>query len=384
MLDLPASIQNCQCLQCNKPDQGAKPIHSAEYPKKQYPNIEPKGLKRRKLLQGIPPAEREYHENLHALISSSLEEIRLAIGQRKWLFPRQHPTSAIEIYSQVKGEAKGEDTSSGPPIILSPISNHFTSVREIAGRMVFNSSSLCTSLVVDSDGYHIPPRSTFILSDVAQLCPVMRASINNILPDVFDLIVMDPPWHNRSVRHAKVYKTSRTRREDPFLSVLPMLHRHLRPDGLVGVWVTNKASIRRLVLHSLREKGLQLYQEWVWIKVTVDGEPVTPLGGLWRRPYEVLLLFRMGSDRKFGAADISQRASCSTWDTGVHRRVLVAVPGHHSQKPCLKELIEPLLVDPSNYAAFELFARNLTADWFACGNEVLKYNHQSHWARMSG
>ncbi|KAF7512961.1 hypothetical protein GJ744_011227 [Endocarpon pusillum] len=383
LLDLPVSIQNGQCLQRNEPNQGADRIRSAECPKKPYPNVEPKGLKRRKLLHGIPPAEREYHENLQALIYESLEEIRSAIGPRKWLFARQPFKSPVESHPQGSGKAQGEETSSEPPIILSSISNVFTSMEEIAGRMVSNPSSRCTSLVADSDLYRVPPRSTFILSGVEQLCPGTRASTNHFFPRAFDLIVMDPPWQNRSVRHAKVYRTSQARREDPFLSVLPILHSHLRPDGLVGIWVTNKASIRRLVLHSLREKGLQLYEEWVWMKTTVDGEPVTPLDGLWRRPYEVLLLFRKGLNHKFDVAAGSQWAGFCTWATGVHRRLLVAVPGHHSQKPCLKELIEPLLVDSNRYDALEMFARNLTAGWFACGNEVLKFNHQSHWARTN-
>ena len=383
LLDLPVSIQNGQCLQRNEPNQGANRIRSAKCPKKPYPNVEPKGLKRRKLLQGIPQAEREYHENLQALIDDSLQEIRSAIGPRKWLFPRQLFKSPVESHAQVRGKAKGEETSSGPPIILSSISNIFTSIEGIASRIVSNPSSLCTSLVVDSAVYHIPPRSTFILSGVEQLYPVTRASTNNFFPRAFDLIVMDPPWQNRSVRHAKVYRTSQARREGPFLSALPLLQSHVRPDGLVGIWVTNKASIRRLVLHSLREKGLQLYEEWVWMKTTVDGEPVTPLDGLWRRPYEVLLLFRKGPDHKLDAAAGSQWAAFPTWATGVHRRLLVAVPGHHSQKPCLKELIEPLLVDSNKYDALEMFARNLTAGWFACGNEVLKFNHQSHWARTN-
>jgi protein JSN1 len=31
------------------------------------------------------------------------------------------------------------------------------------------------------------------------------------------------------------------------------------------------------------------------------------------------------------------------------------------------------------YSAMEVFARNLTAGWWACGNEVLKFNARECW-----
>jgi N6-adenosine-specific RNA methylase IME4 len=113
--------------------------------------------------------------------------------------------------------------------------------------------------------------------------------------------------------------------------------------------------------------GMVPFEEWVWAKVTRGGEPVTPLDGVWRRPYEVLHLGRVRS------AEASPDSP-----EPVVRRVVVAVPDLHSRKPCLKELFE-LLHMPADYHALEVFARNLTAGWHAWGNEAILFNWDGHW-----
>lgn len=100
-------------------------------------------------------------------------------------------------------------------------------------------------------------------------------------------------------------------------------------------------------------------EEWIWIKVTTKGEPVTRLDGVWRRPYEILLVFRHGS-------------YCST----PLRRYMFAVPDIHSRKPNLKEMFSKL-IQPTN--VLELFARNLTSGWWCTGNEVLEFQRQGAW-----
>ncbi len=384
LLDLPASVENGQCLRRSRPIHEVNRIFSTKPPEQPYPSLEPKGLKRAKLQAQTPRTEQEHHDKLQALISDSLREIRSALGERQWLRPRQTHLCSLEQPLLVNPGTKVDQICSEPPVILSSIPNVFSVVGDIADRMVSNPSNLSTSLMIDSHAYLIPPRSTFILSDVRRLYPPIEALSNCLLPGSFDLIIMDPPWQNRSVRHANVYKTSENRTEDPFLHVLPVLESHLRADGLVGIWVTNKASIRQLVLSSLHEKGFGLYEEWVWMKTTINGDPVTALDGLWRRPYEVLLLFRKRNGCRCRTADASDQADISICATGIPYRIFVAVPNHHSQKPCLKEFIEPLLADPTNYRALEIFARNLTADWFCWGDEVLKFSWEGHWGRVGG
>jgi len=144
---------------------------------------------------------------------------------------------------------------------------------------------------------------------------------------------------------------------DPFAEVVPILREHLKKDGLVAVWITNKASVRSRTITLLRQSGLTLFEEWVWLKTTVQGEPESALSGLWRKPYEVLLFFRR------------HRAHDKVIPK---RRIIVGVPDLHSRKPCLKELIEAVfgLVD---YQALEVFARHLVTGWWSWGDEVLKF-----------
>jgi N6-adenosine-specific RNA methylase IME4 len=146
---------------------------------------------------------------------------------------------------------------------------------------------------------------------------------------------------------------------------------------LVGVWITNKSAVRDLVLGAqglFAAWGVSLVEEWIWVKTTINGEPVTPVNGVWRKPYEVLLLgrFRRGTQSPTNADSYEY----------VQTRVIASVPDLHSRKPCLEELIEPLMPDPTSYRALEVFARHLVAGWWSWGNECAKFNHEHCWAAI--
>lgn len=134
--------------------------------------------------------------------------------------------------------------------------------------------------------------------------------------------------------------------------------------------------MRETALDLFAAWGLTLIEEWAWLKVTRNGDSMCSLDGTWRKPYEILLLgCRDAVVHKVSAqpdADIS----------GTRRRVIAAVPDLHSRKPNLKELLERLFFgEGKSYRAVELFARNLTAGWWAWGDEVLKYNDTETWSR---
>jgi N6-adenosine-specific RNA methylase IME4 len=210
--------------------------------------------------------------------------------------------------------------------------------------------------------YHIPPTSRYVQDEIEpsilQLCDLAPS---------FDCILMDPPWPNRSARRKQSYATSYGTAEiEALLSCIPIQSK-LNDSGLVGVWVTNKPAFRDMLLGTggfFDKWNLELVEEWIWVKVTANGEPITPLNGVWRKPYEILLLGR-------------QCSQVPEIKPPVKRRVIVAVPDLHSRKPSLKTLLEALL--PSHYNALEVFARNLTSGWWAWGNEVLKFQHVEHW-----
>lgn len=150
-------------------------------------------------------------------------------------------------------------------------------------------------------------------------------------------------------------------------------------QSLVGVWTTNKPAMRDLVLGEgglFDIWGVELEEEWIWLKTTTNGEPVTPLDSVWRKPYEVLLL---GRRHRTYNAQTSERLHKFS------RKVIISVPDLHSRKPCLKELVEPLMPDFPDYRALEVFARHLVAGWWSWGDECIKFNWEGFWrAKQAG
>ena len=163
---------------------------------------------------------------------------------------------------------------------------------------------------------------------------------------------------------------------DPLSALQGMLARHIPAQGLVGCWITNKAASRRQALEAFRAWDVSLVEEWVWVKTTVKGEPVTAVDGVWRKPFEILLL-----GRKEGRNEEGEEAEEVRRQDGVVQRVVVGVPDMHSRKPSLKELIAPVMEDRGTYRGLEIFARNLTAGYCAWGDEALKFNWGGHWSQ---
>jgi N6-adenosine-specific RNA methylase IME4 len=228
----------------------------------------------------------------------------------------------------------------------------------------------------------VPPKSSFYLADCTA-SSAFHASLRNqsqthdIARRKFDFILLDPPWPNRSVKRShktpgKTYSTATTLPELRRLLLKMDLDILMDESCLVAIWITNKPAVRELVLDS--EKGLfaawgvDLVEEWLWLKTTESGEPVSELDGAWRKPYEVLLLGR----RRNGYHDLGWSGEVSS--SSVVYRTIISVPDLHSRKPCLKELIEPLMPDATNYRALEIFARNLVTGWWSWGNECIKFN----------
>jgi N6-adenosine-specific RNA methylase IME4 len=229
--------------------------------------------------------------------------------------------------------------------------------------------------------FTIPPQSGYFLSDCDHP-DSFRSSFREItdehnLPRHFDLVLLDPPWPNRSAKRKGAYEQIGGM---PYLKKLLLkmdMDNYLEHNALVGIWITNKPALREHVLGPgglFETWNVGLVEEWIWIKTTTKGEPMFDVDDAMRKPYEVLLL---------------GRASPNSWTTMVNvatprKRVVAAVPDVHSRKPCLKELLEPYMPDPSDYNALEVFARYLVTGWTSWGNEVLKYNSDIYWAKNNG
>ncbi|KAF9740612.1 hypothetical protein PMIN06_013162 [Paraphaeosphaeria minitans] len=225
--------------------------------------------------------------------------------------------------------------------------------------------------------FTVPPHATFFLSDSTH-SDVFRASFRRltddyVLPRHFDLVLLDPPWPNRSAKRKRAYEQAGGMRHMKKMLLGMDIDSYLEHDALVGVWITNKEAMRTQVLGPgglFETWNVGLVEEWVWVKVTTAGEPMFDIDSALRKPYEVLLL---------------GRAAPNAWTTMAHARVtrkkiIAAVPDVHSRKPCLKELLEPYMPDARMYSALEVFSRTLVAGWTAWGNEVIKYNWDGYWA----
>ncbi|KIV87271.1 hypothetical protein PV11_02826 [Exophiala sideris] len=372
LFDSPSSIEHGQST-----SHYLKSCPALESP---YPSTEPKGIKRDAAIDKIPINERDYHNSLQDQIASALTEIDQHVSSdggswcknRGALLSQQDGVLLVSGHNADRHTAPTYptvctdhiSTTSIVPLILSTteLRNKLPSQNSIHAIVVHNPRiHLAIVETVDGGAFYIPPRATFIRSTLKLGQQAFLACQKHTLLNTrFDLILLDPPWSNRSVRHSGVYRTSEGQLVDPFQQAVDVVRTALAPKGLVAIWITNKASIKSAVCATFHALGYHLFEEWVWIKTTAHGVPVSPLDGIWRRPYEVLLLFR--------EEPLSQPP---------RRRVIAAVPDLHSRKPCLKPLLEDLL--PSDYNALELFARNLTAGWWSWGDEVLKFQHESQW-----
>ncbi|KAJ5724963.1 hypothetical protein N7493_006691 [Penicillium malachiteum] len=334
-------------------------------------------------------------------------------------------------------------SSDDPPIILSSSScNTFPVLTELAGGVVKNSSSEQSILSIstpgngsDHDGpdpstYMIPPQSTFLLctlplSDTEGMRPPIPGFPHN---QQFNLIVFDPPWPNRSVKRSRKYQTHSYNEMELLTSWIQdvlTVHSHnwlfdsQTPSNTItnsspkaqvpsqqnfaAIWITNSEKARGAAYSALSQNGFSIHEEWIWVKVTAEGEPVYPVNGVWRKPYEILVIGRaiegtegatvgpMGSDLMSTDEVLENNIDLLGLDPGtVPRRAIAAVPDLHSRKPNLKSMFERFLFSSStdsglsessrpSYTALEVFARNLTAGWWACGNEVLKFNASDCW-----
>lgn len=433
LIDIPSSIALAQGFADSEHATGQLNIPSLlscaplEYP---YPgpSTEPKSAKAMlKIMERIPPAELEYRQQIAALVSDALRELRVE-HTRDWCLPRaiepshsrksigksqrqtqpvsdstsvsipEEPSAFSEpvlSFDAAEGRRDGTSTwENEPPLILAPGLNIVFTIFSVSEMAVKNTSSVSAMLQIknmpsikgdeaaeNTNGkanngsilFRVPPKAAFTLTSMSSQ-PVSFPNLRPYLPSGkrFDFIIMDPPWPNRSVHRSEHYRTS------PSFSGLQaliggILKEHLDPTaGIAAIWTTNSAKSRSAARGALQKAGLQPFEEWVWIKTTTKGQPVTTLRGLWRQPFEVLVLGKLGKQN----------------DT-IRRRIIAAVPDIHSRKPNLKELVEQIFFPSGDatdgqsgvraYEALEVFARNLTAGWWACGDEVLRFNWDGWW-----
>ncbi|XP_047649800.1 N(6)-adenine-specific methyltransferase METTL4 isoform X4 [Phacochoerus africanus] len=189
----------------------------------------------------------------------------------------------------------------------------------------------------------------------------------------YDVIVIDPPWQNKSVKRSNRYS---------YLSPLQIkqipIPKLAAPNCLVVTWVTNRQKHLRFVKEELYPSwSVEIVAEWHWVKITSSGEFVFPIDSPHKKPYEVLVLGRV---RERTALLLSRNAEVKELSIPDHK-LIVSVPCMlHSHKPPLAEVLKDYIKPEGEY--LELFARNLQPGWTSWGNEVLKFQHMDYFVAL--
>jgi N6-adenosine-specific RNA methylase IME4 len=357
IVDIPRSIEIAQ-----GPALSQRRLLSAEPLKEPFPPTEPKSRKAK---------ERLREQSLNDLLLSkhlqfALDEVKTSY-KAQWCLPRVVEANGKKRkrdHCDLEDIEEGGNTS-----VTEDAGDEFVKLIKSSEGDCFYDNSSNEPLLFREDSSckkgRFPPNSTLLCGDIT----TTKATFISAAPK-FDLIVMDPPWPNRSARRKKSYSISYGNTEiKKLLSSIP-IESKLAEDGTVAVWVTNREAFRDMLLQPgglFDEWGITLVEEWIWLKTTVTGEPICLLDSVWRKPYEILLVGRGG---------IQQPPE-------VKRRVLIAVPGLHSRKPNLKTLFDRFL-QKENYEALEIFARNMTAGWWSWGYELLKFQMDEYWLEDEG
>jgi N6-adenosine-specific RNA methylase IME4 len=352
LIDIPRSIEEAQG-DSSPSLLSSKPI---EHP---FPSVEPKSEKAKKNLGEVSLEELL----LQKRIQLSLDQLK-SDWNGEWCLPRCVKCISDGCGNErvvTKRKASGEAERAVKPLEKRGGDDQNLEPSHKDPTFFGNSMAIPTMLCGVKASVRIPPASTALCGDIASTIDIFTSHAPK-----FDLIILDPPWPNRSARRKQSYGISYGNHEIRTLLLSLPLTNNLAEDALVATWVTNKPAFREMVLGEaglFEELGVQLVEEWIWLKVTSAGEPVSKLSSMWRKPYEILLVGERG---------------VST-DRAVQRRVLVGVPDLHSRKPNLKSMFEQVM-KKEKYEALEVFARNLTAGWWGWGNEVLKFQSEEHWA----
>lgn len=101
-------------------------------------------------------------------------------------------------------------------------------------------------------------------------------------------------------------------------------------DTIVAIWVTNKPKFRNFIINKLFPSWkLECVSEWVWLKMTTQGECIFPIDSEHKKPYEQLII-----GRPIASSGISSRISMP------ESHIIVSVPStRHSRKPPLHGMV---------------------------------------------
>lgn len=222
--------------------------------------------------------------------------------------------------------------------------------------LISNPLDETVNLTSQNATFLIPPKSSFILSDFRLLNQSLK-----MFGAKFDVVVIDPPWENKSAKRKKGYFHL------PEYDLLKMdINCVIKEDSLVFVWVTNKQKYIEFVENQLFPKwGFHCVGHWHWVKVAINGECVSDLSSVHKKPYEPLLV-----GVKIGRKLVDFPA----------KKVICSIPCRtHSRKPPLNDAFSPYV--GGSPTCLELFSRNLIPRWCSWGNEAIKFQDVRYFCK---
>ncbi|ODQ56142.1 MT-A70-domain-containing protein [Saitoella complicata NRRL Y-17804] len=377
VIDIPATLSF---------EEGVRPV-SCEPLREPYALPEPKNgaeLRQTRELETV-------HERLAPFLKKGLEELRGVVGEGEWCLER----TVRDLSKEDKGLVQWQDMMESMRgfgayddqtlvDLTEQAEDTIYDLSDIYGRMVTNSSPHTRLLRIrqpssEVHDYHMPRGCSFFISPFET--SIEHFSNTTATLAGYDLIIMDPPWPNRSVKRG-----TKNYAQIDIASLLDIpAGRWLRDeDSVVGVWVTNKVKYRNFVEEELFDRwGMRKVGEVVWVKVTEGGEPMFDMDSRMRKPYECLILGRLErartSRQKRMKMDRANEGSRRDDDAGgaIGIKVIAAVPDAHSRKPNVSTVLSQHL--PITPTACELFARNLLPNYVSFANEPLKFMRTDEW-----
>ncbi|CAP24036.1 Protein CBG02487 [Caenorhabditis briggsae] len=196
----------------------------------------------------------------------------------------------------------------------------------------------------ESQKIFIPPGATFHVGDVADV--EQYSAINDIL---FDLVVADPPWFNKSVKRKKTYEMNEQVIDNLDITSITT------NDALIVFWITNRKWVEEEMKERFKSWNMEVIATWKWLKITTQGEPVYDLDKEKHKlPYESIVFAKKRSSRR----------EFNIYEKFVFASIPMAV---HSHKPPLLELFQHFGIDFMQ--PLELFARSLLPSTHSIGFE---------------
>ncbi|KAE9221594.1 hypothetical protein PF004_g13017 [Phytophthora fragariae] len=221
------------------------------------------------------------------------------------------------------------------------------------GNLHYNATDQVRVSVANGTKVLLPAGSSFAQRDVREIhrLPLGRHK----------LIVMDPPWQNKSVSRAKRYDMF----DHTELLKIQVAQIADLDECILAVWVTNRPRYMAYLRdQALPAWGFTYHASWYWLKLSKNGELVTPLDSSHRLPVETLVVAYRAKDPEHEQR-LLQRL-------GKQTRIVLSIPLRHSWKPPPECFFDEKII-PASAKKAELFARELRPSWTSIGNEVFKF-----------